>query len=76
MTATTIKVSRETRDRLKAQAARHNRTLGEHLTRLADAGDRELRFQAVREAMARTSDADMRSYEDETREWLDADLGA
>ena len=44
--------------------------------RLADAGDRELRFQAVREAMARTSDADMRSYEEETREWLDADLGA
>jgi len=33
-------------------------------------------FQAVREAMARTSDADMRSYEEETREWLDADLGA
>ena len=36
MTATTIKVSRETRDRLKAQAARHHRTLGEHLARLAE----------------------------------------
>ncbi|MEE3126917.1 MAG: antitoxin [Actinomycetota bacterium] len=75
MTATTIKVSRETRDRLKAQAARSDITLGEHLARLADRADRDLRFQALRESIARTSEADMRSYEAETREWLDADLG-
>ena len=76
MTATTIKVSSETRDRLKAQAARANLTLGEHLTRLADAADRELRFEAVRRAMSNASEEDLRSYEQETQEWLDAGLGA
>lgn len=76
MTSTTIKVSVETRDRLKAQAARDNLTLGEHLSRLADHADRARRFQELRESIARTSDADLRSYEAETREWLDADLGA
>ena len=76
MTVTTIKVSTETRDRLKAQAARNNLSLGEHLRRLADAADRELRFQAVRAAMTASSEDDRRSYAAETQAWLDADLGA
>lgn len=75
MTATTIKVSSETRDRLKAQAARDNVTLGEHLARLADRADRDLRFQALRDAVAATPEADLRSYQQETREWLEAELG-
>lgn len=75
MTSTTIKVSRETRDRLKAQAAAAHVTLGEHLARLADAGDRALRFEQLRAAIAAESAADRSSYEAERDAWLDADLG-
>ena len=71
MTMTTIKVSTETRDRLKAQAAMANVSLGEHLTRLASAADRGLRFEALRTAIASTSP----ELTPEDSEWLDADLG-
>lgn len=76
MTSTTIKVSRETRDRLKAQAAAAGLTLGQHLDRLADAADRGLRFEALRAAIAATPVDERESYDREAREWLDADLGA
>ncbi len=76
MTSTTIKVSTETRDRLKAQAAAAQVSLGEHLARLADAGDRALRFESLRAAIARESETDRLAYEAGRDEWLDADLGA
>jgi len=72
MTMTTIKVSTETRDRLKAQASAAHVTLGEHLTRLASAADRGLRFEALRAAIAATG-PELTAEDDE---WLDADLGA
>ena len=76
MTTTTIKVDRAVRDRLKAQAAAEHRTLGDHLAHLADLAERRARLEQLREAMERTSDADLASYRAETSEWLDADLGA
>jgi hypothetical protein len=75
MTSTTIKVSKETRDRLKAQASAANVSLGEHLSRLATAADRGLRFEAMRVAIAATPPNLLTDYHKETGEWLDADLG-
>lgn len=72
MTMTTIKVSTETRDRLKAQASAAHVSLGEHLARLASAADRGMRFEALRAAIS-SSPSDLTT---EDREWLDADLGA
>lgn len=72
MTMTTIKVSTETRDQLKAQAAAAHLSLGDHLARLAAAADRGLRFEALRAAIV-TSPEEL-ALED--REWLDADLGS
>ena len=74
MTATTIKVSRATRDRLKAHAALRGETLGEHLERLLDLAEREERFEALRTAIAGTTEDDRASYARERDEWLDADL--
>lgn len=67
MTSTTIKVSADLRDRLKAQAAQHDRTLGEHLEALlAEEALRE-RFRAARSAMmASPADAE---YSSEMRDW-------
>lgn len=76
MTMTTIKVSTQTRDRLKAQASAGQVSLGEHLARLAEAADRGLRFEALRAAIAATPPEAMADYLRETDEWLDADLGA
>ena len=69
MTMTTIKVPRELRDRLKEQAQAEHRTLGEHLAHLAANAEREGRFEQLRQAMARTSEADMESYREETAWW-------
>ena len=52
---TTIKVSDELRDRLKAQAARDSRTLGAHLARLAEEDDRAHRLSDLKTAIAHTS---------------------
>jgi len=66
---TTIKVSTELRDRLKAQATAHGRTIGDHLAVLADAADREDRLARLRRQMAATP-ADLReSYLDELGSW-------
>lgn len=66
---TTIKVSTEVRDRLKAQATAAQRTLGEHLAHLADLGDRQNRFAALRAAIDATPQQTMASYHAEVREW-------
>ncbi|MGC5628679.1 hypothetical protein ACPYO6_10595 [Georgenia sp. Z1344] len=76
MTVTTIKVTAETRDRLKGQAAASGRTLGEYVAHLADKADRDARFAEIRAAHDSTSPEMMESYWRESREWLDADLGA
>lgn len=76
MPTTTIKVSTETRDRLKAQASAAHVSLGEHVSRLAGAADRGLRFEALRTAIAATPPPAMADYTTDTTEWLDADLGA
>jgi hypothetical protein len=76
MTSTTIKVSTETRDRLKAQASAAHVSLGEHLSRLASAADRGLRFEAVRAAIGATPPELLVDFAADADEWLDADLGA
>lgn len=70
---TTIKVSNEVRDRLKAQATRAHRTLGEHLAHLVDLADREGRFQDLRQAIAATPPQAMQSYADEVAAWEQLD---
>lgn len=74
MTMTTIKVSRSTRDRLKAQAAQKHRTLGEHLDALADTAERDARFRLLREAIAQTSAEDLSSWKAEAASWESASL--
>ncbi|GAA4159133.1 hypothetical protein GCM10022286_13000 [Gryllotalpicola daejeonensis] len=71
---TTIKVSDELRDRLKAQAALDGVTLGAHLARLADAEDRRLRLRELKIAVSRTSLADIQSHAAESAEWERAEL--
>lgn len=66
---TTIKVASGVRDRLKAQAAAADRTLGEHLAHLADLGDRAERFADLRAAIAATPPEAMGSYRAEAAEW-------
>lgn len=66
---TTIKVSNEVRDRLKAQAAVSRRTLGEHLAHLADLADRTTRFDRLRVAIEATAPGDRATYESETAAW-------
>lgn len=71
---TTIKVSIELRDRLKAQAAEHGRTIGEHLASLADAADRRERFARLRRQIAATPPELRESYLEESAAW-DATTG-
>jgi predicted DNA-binding protein len=72
---TTIKVSVEVRDRLKAQAVKAHRTLGEHLAHLADLADRQHRFEALREAIASTPTEVMADYQAEVEAWDRTDRG-
>lgn len=71
---TTIKVSDELRDRLKAQASRDGLTLGAHLAHLADADDRRWRLRSLKAAMADTSRPDAASYAAEAAEWERTEL--
>jgi len=71
---TTIKVSNETRDRLKAQAAAAQVPLGEYLTRLADLADRRDRLAAMRRAIDSTGEAELAAYRAEAAEWAQANL--
>lgn len=75
MTMTTIKVSTDTRDRLKGQAAAAGESLGGYVARLAEKAEREARFAAMRRAYASTPAEVIESYWRETHDWLDADLG-
>ncbi|UUT36444.1 ribbon-helix-helix protein [Microbacterium elymi] len=70
---TTIKVSDELRDRLKAQASQAGLTLGAHLAELADLADRRDRLAAAKQAMA-SSPAGVDEYREETRRWEAAEL--
>lgn len=74
MTMTTIKVTADTRDCLKAQASQAGQTLGEYLASLADKAERDARFTAMKSAYASMSNEDLESYWYETRNWLEADL--
>ena len=67
MTLTTIKVTGELRDQLKRQAARHQRTLGEHLSVLVAEEERRRRFVDLADAM-RAHPVDDR-YEADLRAW-------
>lgn len=71
---TTIKVSNELRDRLKALAATENLTLGEFLARLVDAEDRRRRLASLRAAIESTSADELASYRAETEAWERAEL--
>ena len=71
---TTIKVTPATRDRIKGHAQRANRTINDYLDMLIDLADRELRFDALRVAIANTSAEDMASWRDETDVWETVEL--
>ncbi|WP_308492309.1 hypothetical protein [Microbacterium terrisoli] len=71
---TTIKVSDELRDRLKAQASRAGLTLGAHLAVLADLADRADRLAAAKRAMAAAPADTVDDYRAETRQWESAEL--
>lgn len=71
---TTIKVSDELRDRLKAQASGYGVTLGAHLARLADAEDRRQRLDLLKRATAATTPVDAASHAAESAEWERAEL--
>ncbi len=66
---TTIKVSNDVRDRLKVQAHAAHRTLGEHLSHLADLRERAERFVALRAAIDATPVRELTSYRDEVAAW-------
>jgi len=68
MTMTTIKVTMETRDRLKSQAEAAGLTLGQHLERLARLGAREARRTAMRDTLARVTPEEWEDYSD-PHEW-------
>lgn len=70
---TTIKVSTATRDRLKRQAAARGVTMGQHLERLADFGDRAERLDVLRRAVADTPPDVRREYDREAAEWQSLD---
>ncbi len=71
---TTIKVTPVTRDRLKSHAKRAERTINDYLDMLIDLADRELRFDALRAAIANTSEEDMASWREETEIWEAVEL--
>jgi len=66
---TTIKVPVELRDRLKAQASAHDRTIGEHLAVLASAEERTERFARLRRQIAATPPELRANYLDELGAW-------
>jgi predicted transcriptional regulator len=69
MTATTIKVSTQTRDRVAELARARNTTANSVLEMLLEEHLRRERMKSVREAMARSSEEDWRTYYEETAAW-------
>lgn len=74
MTVTTIKVSTETRDRLKQQAAAAGMSLGSYVSLLSRAAAREERLAALGAAMAGTSPADRAAFAAESEAWEATEL--
>ena len=66
-TDTTIRVSTELRDVLKAQAALRGATLSQHLQALADGEQRRLRFEELKAAME--ANPPDKEYLREMEEW-------
>ncbi|WP_237236908.1 hypothetical protein [Rothia nasimurium] len=67
MSATTIRVTQEVRDRLKTHAKAYGHTLNEHLMALLDEEERAMRFeQLARDLKKNPPDA---SYHREADEW-------
>jgi predicted transcriptional regulator len=69
MTATTIKVSSDLRDRLNDAAHDEGLTTGSFVERLLERYLREQRFASLREAMAAGSDEAAASYRAEMEAW-------
>jgi predicted transcriptional regulator len=65
--ATTIKVSEDLRDRLNARARAADLTVAQVLEKLIAADERAARWEAIRQARARTTPAQWAEYEEETR---------
>ena len=76
MATTTIKVDSATRDRLKRQAAAADLTLGQHLARLADSADCEVRLRSLRAAVAATPPGVLASWAAESDAWEATELGS
>lgn len=74
MPMTTIKLDTVIRDRLKAEARTRGVTLGALLGELVAISERETRFAAIRAAVARTGEDEVRNYAAEAGEWDDATL--
>lgn len=74
MSVTTIKVSVETRDRLKQQARAAGMPIGAYVAQLSEAAGREERMAALGLAIARTSAADLASHAEESRAGESAEL--
>ncbi|MGO1592575.1 MAG: ribbon-helix-helix protein [Ancrocorticia sp.] len=67
MTATTIKVPSELRDRLKNEAAQEGHTMSEHIEKLLDEDSRRQRFSRLREQIAANPPDD--EYVKSAEEW-------
>ena len=73
MTMTTIKVSMETRDRLKRQAAAVDKSLGSYLDELASRADRAERFRTLKAQLEVTPPDVLESYRAENDDWARAE---
>ena len=71
---TTIKLSKATRDRIKANAAKQNLTIEEHLNFLEDLHAREQRWDSMRESLAKMTPADWADYRTESASISGADF--
>jgi predicted transcriptional regulator len=69
MTATTIKVSSELRDRLNAAAHDEGLTTGSFVERLLELYLREQRFARLRESMAAMDEKAWAEYREEMKAW-------
>jgi predicted DNA-binding protein len=69
MTATTIKVPSDLRDRLNAEAQREGITVAGVIERLIAESERVERFRQIRLARDRMTVDDRTSYEEETALW-------
>lgn len=71
---TTIKVSNQLRDRLKARAGEQGLTIGSYLEHLVRVDERSRQMKALGAAIANTPPELMKSYREELAEWEQAEL--